>query len=307
MGWNPLATSRVVADGTQINLVSRPAVSIPSIRMGRSSATRHAPGFRIFRPGRPTAKPFALAWTSARCTQASGEMAADGSGCIRFSPARKAAASQSAGSGAATARYFLFLRLCENYDCNLLGTPAKPGIGSPSHLGPVQIDAWPDSLHVAIPSETGSRRICFQFPLESRTQKIEPQSHHAESLILNANAEIASVSPEAILLCTRSSGRFAVAEQRRWLSAPAPNQTSLVASAPHGRGRKADSFTGARPGYVRKSISSPRMAAACRPVLPEGREAPTPIGRPTQRKSSVSMPKKKTQPKFGNLLVQIKH
>src|SRR6266481_4377208 len=131
-------------------------------------------------------------------TQAVWEMAADGSGLHPILAGGRPLASQSAGEWTADGRYFLFSG-CENYDCNLWGIREAWNWFRRSHRDPAQLTHGPDSLHVDIPTQTGSRVFAFSFRSNRELQKIEPRSHHAEPLIHNANAEVASVSPDGRL------------------------------------------------------------------------------------------------------------
>jgi len=99
-------------------------------------------------------------------TQAVWEMAADGSGLHPILAGGRPPGSQSAGEWTADGRYFLFSG-CENYDCNLWGIREAWNWFRRSHHDPVQLTHGPDSLHVDIPTQTGSPRICVQLPLKS--------------------------------------------------------------------------------------------------------------------------------------------
>jgi Tol biopolymer transport system component/DNA-binding winged helix-turn-helix (wHTH) protein len=238
-------------------------------------------------------------------TQAVWEMAADGSGLHPIFASGRQPASQSAGQWTADGKYFLFSG-CENYDCNLWGIREAWNWFRRSHLAPVQLTHGPDSLHVAIPSQTGSRVFAFSFRSNRELQKIEPQSHHAQSLILNANAEIASVSPDGhlALYTDRPDGslwRSSVdGSQRLRLTKP-----PLVASAPHwSRDGKQILFTGVRPGYLRQIYFLSADGGGLRAVLPEGREAADADWSPDATQIVVSMREKKTQPKFGIYLLK---
>jgi len=234
----------------------------------------------------------------------SGKLAADGSGLHPIFASGRQPASQSAGQWTADGKYFLFSG-CENYDCNLWGIREAWNWFRRSHLDPVQLThglilcTWPSLAN-------GFPRVWLSvFRSNRELQKIEPQSHHAESLILNANAEIASVSPDGHLaLYTDRPDGSLWREQRRWLSAPAPKQPPLVASAPHwSRDGKQILFTGVRPGYLRRSIPLRGWRRLARGPSrgPRGRRRRL-VADATQ--IVVSMREKKTQPKFGIYLFQ---
>jgi len=291
--WSP--------DGTQIIYVR-----------GRSLYTIHPDGTQLRELAHGPGLPHFPAWSSdgetirfsmdkrEDGTQAVWEMAADGSRLHPILASGRQPASQSAGQWTADGRYFLFSG-CENYDCNLWGIREAWNWLRRSHLDPVQLTHGPDSLHVAIPSQTGSRVFAFSFRSNRELQKIEPQSHRAESLILNANAEIASVSPDGhlALYTDRPDGslwRSSVdGSQRLRLTKP-----PLVASAPHwSRDGKQILFTGVRPGYLRQIYFLSADGGGLRAVLPEGREAADADWSPDATQIVVSMREKKTQPKFG--------
>ena len=233
-------------------------------------------------------------------SQAVWEMAADGSGLHPILASGRTPTSQSAGQWTADGRYFLFSG-CETYDCNLWGIREAWNWFRRSHHDPVQLTHGPDSLHVAIPAQAGSRVFAFSFRSHRELQKIEPQSHHAESLILNANAEEAGVSPDGhlALYTDRPDGSL-------WRSSIDGNQRlrltkpPLVASAPHwSRDGKQILFTGVRPGYLRQIYFLSADGGGLRAVLPEGREASDADWSPDGTQIAVSMREQKTQPKFG--------
>ncbi len=232
--------------------------------------------------------------------QAIWEMAADGTDLHPILANGRQPASQSAGRWTADGRYFL-LSGCENYDCNLWGIREAWNWFRRSHHDPVQLTHGPDSLHVSIPTQAGSRVFAFSFRSHRELQKIEPQSHHGETSIMNANAEVASVSPDGhlALYTDRPDGSLWRSTfdgvQRLRLTKP-----PLVASAPHwSRDGKQILFTGVRPGYLRQIYFLSADGGALRAVLPEGREASDADWSPDGTQIVVSMREQKTQPKFG--------
>ena len=233
-------------------------------------------------------------------TQSIWEMAADGSGLHPILASASQPASQSAGQWTADGRYFLFSG-CESYDCNFWGIREAWNWFRRAHHDPVQLTHGPDSLHVSIPSQTGSRVFAFSMRSHRELQKIEPQSHHGESVVLNANADVASVSPDGhlALYADRPDGTLWRSSldgaQRLRLTKP-----PLVASAPHwSRDGKQILFTGVRPGYLRQIYFLSADGGALRAVLPEGREASDADWSPDGTQIVVSMREQKTQPKFG--------
>ena len=291
--WSP--------DGSQIIFVR-----------GRSLYTIHPDGTQLHELAHGPGLPHYPAWSPDGETirfsmdrrednsQAVWEMAADGSGLHPILASGRTPTSQSAGQWTADGRYFLFSG-CESYDCNLWGIRESWNWFRRAHHDPVQLTHGPDSLHVAIPAQAGARVFAFSFRSHRELQKIEPQSHQAESLILNANAEEAGVSP---------NGRLALYTDRPdgslWRSGIDGNQRlrltkpPLVASAPHwSRDGKQILFTGVRPGHPRQIYFLSADGGALRAVLPEGREASDADWSPDATQIVVSMREQKTQPKFG--------
>jgi Tol biopolymer transport system component len=227
-------------------------------------------------------------------------MAADGSGLHSILAGGQEPALQSSGQWTADGRYFL-LSGCENNDCNLWAIREAWNWFRRSHHDPVQLTHGPDSLHVAIPTQIGSRVFAFSFRSHRELQKISPQSHVGETSILNANADVASVSPDGHLALYTdhpdgSLWRSSLdGTQRLRLTKP-----PLVASAPHwSRDGKQILFTGVSPGYSPQIYVLSADGGALRAVLPEGREASDADWSPDGRQIVVSMREQKTQPKFG--------
>lgn len=279
---------------------------------GRSLYTIHADGTQLRELAHGPGLPHSPAWSPdgetirftmvkrEAGTQAIWEMAADGSDLHPILARGREPASQSAGQWTADGRYFL-LSGCENYDCNLWGIREGWNWFRRSHHDPVQLTHGPDSLHVSIPTQTGSRVFAFSFRSHRELQKIEHQSHHGETSILNANADVASISPDGhlALYTDRPDGSLWRSSldgtQRLRLTKP-----PLVAAAPHwSRDGKQILFTGVSPGYLRQIYFLSADGGALRGVLPEGREASDADWSPDGTQIVVSMREQKTQPKFG--------
>ncbi len=291
--WSP--------DGSQIVFVR-----------GRSLYTVHPDGTQLRELAHGPGLPHSPAWSPDSETirfsmdrrddgaQAIWEMAADGSGLHPILALRRHPSSQSAGQWTADGRYFLFSG-CDNYDCNLWGIREAWNWFRRSHHDPVQLTHGPDSLHVSIPTQAGSRVFAFSFRSHRELQKIEPQSHHAESVMLNVNAEAAGVSPDGrlALYVDRPDGslwRSSIGGTQRLRLTKPP----MVASAPHwSRDGNQILFTGVRPGFLRQIYILSSNGGALRAVLPEGREASDADWSPDGTQIVVSMREQKTQPKFG--------
>ena len=291
--WSP--------DGTQIIFVR-----------GRSIFTIHPDGTQLRELAHGPDLPHSPAWSPdgetirftmdkrEDGTQAIWEMAADGSGLHPILAGGLRPVSQSAGQWTADGRYFL-LSGCENYDCNLWGIREAWSWFRRSHHDPVQLTHGPDSLHVSIPTQTGSRVFAFSFRSHRELQKIAPQSHHDETSILNANADAASVSPDGrlALYTDRPDGSLwrSTLDGAQMLRLTKP---PLVASSPRwSRDGRQILFAGVRPGYLRQIYFLSADGGSLRAVLPEGREASDADWSPDGTQIVVSMREQKTQPKFG--------
>jgi Tol biopolymer transport system component/DNA-binding winged helix-turn-helix (wHTH) protein len=233
-------------------------------------------------------------------TQAVWEMAADGSGLHAILASGRQPASQSAGQWTADGRYFLFSG-CDHRDCNLWAIREAWNWFRRAHHDPVQLTHGPDSLRVSIPTPTGSRVFAFSFRSHRELQRIEPQSHHAESVVPNAHAEVVSVSPDGhlALYTDRPDGSLwrSNIDGTHLLQLTKP---PLVASAPHwSRDGKQILFTGERPGNLRQVYFLSSDGGALRAVLPDGREACDADWSPDGTQIVVSVRQQKTQPKFG--------
>jgi Tol biopolymer transport system component/DNA-binding winged helix-turn-helix (wHTH) protein len=232
--------------------------------------------------------------------QAIWEMNADGTSLHTILPNTSHPSAQSAGQWTADGKYFLFSG-CESFDCNLWAIRDAWNWLRRSHHDPVQMTHGPDSLHVSIPSQAGSRVFAFSFRAQRELQRIDPRTKHSESLILNSHAEEAMVSPD---------GQLAVYVDRPdgslWRSRTDGTQglrltkTPLVASSPRwSQDGKQILFTGVRLGQWKQIYLQSVDGGALRAVLPEGREASGADWSPDASQIVVSMRDQKTQPKYG--------
>src|SRR6202022_976526 len=90
--------------------------------------------------------------------------------------------------------YFLFTG-CEHSNCNVWAVRAAWSWFRRSHHEPYPLTSGPDSLHVAIPQQMGSRIFGFNFPPHREMVKIEPSTGRESMLSFDSSAAGASVSP----------------------------------------------------------------------------------------------------------------
>jgi Tol biopolymer transport system component/DNA-binding winged helix-turn-helix (wHTH) protein len=233
-------------------------------------------------------------------SQSIWEMEADGAGLHPILMSGSQPSSQSAGQWTGDGKYFLFSS-CENSDCNLWAIRDSWNWFRRSRHDPIQLTNGPDSLHVSLQAQTGSRIFAFSFRSQRELQKIDPPAGHSESLILNTHAEEAIVSPDGqmALYTDRTDGSLWRSQtdgtKRLRLTKP-----PLLASAPHwSLDGKQILFTGVRPGHLRQIYLLSADGGALRSVLPDGREASDADWSPDASLIVVSMREKKTEPKYG--------
>ena len=116
-------------------------------------------------------------------------------------------------TGRPTANTFCFLGA--NNTTAIYGGFATHGIDSDVLITtPFPLTSGPDSLHVTIPAQIGSRIFAFSFRSHRELEKIEPQTQRASTLSLDNSIEEASFSPddEMVVYSDRPDG-FPLAEQ----------------------------------------------------------------------------------------------
>jgi len=279
---------------------------------GRNLFLVHPDGTELREIARPNGQPHAPAWSvdgeiirfhtdnGSNKTSSIWEMHADGTHLHTILASVTQPASQSAGQWTADGKYFLFSG-CEKNDCDLWAIREAWNWLRRSHRGPVQITRGPDSLHVAIPAETGTRVFAFSLRSQRELKKIDPKTNEAKFLMPNILADEAEVSPDgtAVLYVNRPDGSLWVSQmsggkQLRLTTAP------LVPSAPRwSDDGKQILFTGVRPGHPRQIYTISVDGGALREVLPEGREGASADWSPDGSQIVVSMREMKIQPKFG--------
>ena len=156
---------------------------------------------------------------------------------------------------------------------------------------PGAADARPDSLHVSIPAQTGSRVFAFSLRSHRELKKIDPKTNVSMFLMPTLRADEAVVSPEgqSLLYVDRPAGslwlsRMDTKKQLRLTDAP------LVAAAPRwSRDGKRILFTGVQPGHARQIYMLSSDGGGLRAVLPEGREGASADWSPDDTQIVVSM------------------
>jgi Tol biopolymer transport system component len=269
-------------------------------------------GTELHEIARPNSKPHAPAWSGDgevirfHTDNAGGngssiwEMNADGSKLHPFLASVTQPTSQSAGQWTADGKYFLFSG-CQNNDCNLWAIRETWNWFRRTHPGPVQLTRGPDSLHVSIPAQTGSRVFAFSLRSHRELKKFDPQTNGSTFLMPNIRADEAVVSPDghSLLYIDRPDGslwlsRMDTNKQLRLTNAP------LVTAAPRwSRDGKKILFTGVQPGQARQIYMLSADGGALRAVLPAGREGTAADWSPDGTQIVVTMRDLKIQPKFG--------
>lgn len=272
----------------------------------------HSDGTQLHEIARPNGRPEAPAWSSdgetIRFHSENGgsdgssiwEMNADGSKLHRILPGGARPVSQSSGQWTADGKYFLFSG-CQLSECNLWAKRETWNWFRRTNQGPVQLTRGPDSLHVSIPAQTGSRVFAFSLRSHRELKKIDPKTNSSVFLMPALRADEAVVSPEgkSLLYVDRPGGglwlsRMDSKKQLRLTDAP------LVASAPRwSRDGKRILFTGVQPGHARQIYILASDGGGLRAVLPEGREGASADWSPDDTQIVVSMRDVTIPPKFG--------
>jgi len=232
------------------------------------------------------------------------EMSVDGSG-LHTILANGTPSRQAGGNWTADGKYFLFSG-CERYDCNLWAIRDDWSWFRRSHHVPVPLTSGPDSLHVAIPTQTGSRIFAFSFRSHRELEELVPGSLRFTSLSVDANAAEAAVSadgqmvvysdrPDSSLWRSRTDG-----SQRIRLTNP-PLEGSFPRWSPRG---EQILFTGVRPGQPRQIYLLTADGGSLRPVLPKGWEGLNADWSPDGYRIVVTMRNQKIHPAYALYLLE---
>jgi len=122
------------------------------------------------------------------------EMSAEGNGLHPILGNQTQPTNQSGGNWTADGKYFLFTG-CEHSNCNVWAMRAAWSWFRRSHHEPYPLTSGPDSLHVAIPQQMGSRIFAFSFRPHREMVKIEPGTGRESTLSFDSAAAGASISP----------------------------------------------------------------------------------------------------------------
>jgi Tol biopolymer transport system component len=207
---------------------------------------------------------------------------------------------QSAGNWTADGKYFLFSG-CEEYECNLWGMRDTWNWYRRSQHGPFPLTSGPDSLHVAVPAQTGTRVFAFSFRSQRELQKMDTSTLHGTTVGIGTYAEQAGISPDGdrVVYVNRPDGSL-------WSSHSDGSSRLRLTSAPL---RGADPrwspkgeqilFTGSRLGQSRQIYLLSSDGGALRPVIPKDWEAASADWLPDGYRIIVSMRNVRTHPEYG--------
>lgn len=299
--WSPDGSQIVFVDGARLFSVHRDGTMLHELAHvnGRArSPAWSADGatIRFTVESGDTQEQFAGQYTG----QAIWEMSANGSGLHPVVMPNAEPPRQSAGSWTADGKYFLFSG-CSEYECNLWGTRDTWNWYRRSQRGPFPLTSGPDSLHVAIPAETGTRVFAFSFRSHRELQKLDARAGRAETMGVGTSAEQASVSPDGdvVAYVDRPDGSL-------W-SSHANGSSRLRLTNPPLRGvdprwsPKGEQllFTGFRPGQTGQIYLLASDGGALRPVAPKDWEAASADWLPDGYRLIVSMRNPRTHPEYG--------
>jgi DNA-binding winged helix-turn-helix (wHTH) protein/Tol biopolymer transport system component len=245
-------------------------------------------------------KPFAGQFTGPFGGQSIWEMFANGSGLRPVVMPNAGPPRQTAGNWTADGRYFLFSG-CEEYECNLWGMRDTWNWYRRSQHGPFPLTSGPDSLHVAVPAQTGTRVFAFSFRSQRELQKMDTKTLHGTTVGIGTYSEQASVSPDGdmVVYVNRPDGSL-------WSSHADGSGRLRLTNAPL---RGADPrwspkgeqilFTGSRPGQLRQIYLLSSDGGALRPVVPKDWEAASADWLPDGYRIIVSMRNPRVHPEYG--------
>jgi Tol biopolymer transport system component/DNA-binding winged helix-turn-helix (wHTH) protein len=233
-------------------------------------------------------------------TETIWEMAADGNGLHKIFAGGMQPSHQSAGNWTADGKYFLFSG-CEQYDCNLWAMRDAWSWFRRSHHEPFPLTSGPDSLHIAIPSQTGSRIFAFSFRSRRELEKIDPATLRTSMLSLDTYAEEAGVSPDGQMVAysDRPDGSLWRSRADGSLRLRLTNPPLEGFSPRWSPDSEQILFTGVRVGQSRQIYILSADGGALRPVLPKGWEGSNADWSPDGYRIVVNMRNPKTHPQYA--------
>ena len=233
-------------------------------------------------------------------TQSIWQVTADGNGAYPLLPSGTQPSNQSTGNWTADGRYFLFSG-CEQYECSLWAMRDAWSWFRRSHHAPFSLTSGPDDLHVAIPTQTGSRIFAFSFRSRRELEKIDPRTMRTSTLSLDTLAQEASVSLDGqkVVYSNRPDGSL-------WRGNTDGSQRLRLTSSPLGglfprwspKGEQI-LFTGIRNDQPRQIYLLSSDGGAMRPVLPKGWEGANADWSPDGYRIVVAMRNPKIHPHYA--------
>jgi Tol biopolymer transport system component/DNA-binding winged helix-turn-helix (wHTH) protein len=291
--WSPDGTQIVFVRGQELYSIRRDGTQLRQL---------------VHVEGRPRAPAWSPDGENIRFTVDQGEygtpsiwqMTADGNSAHSLLPSGTQPSDQSAGNWTADGKYFLFSG-CEQYECNLWAMRDAWSWFRRSHHGPFPLTSGPDILHVAIPTQTGSRIFAFSFRSRRELEKLDPRTMRNSMLPLDTLAQEASVSPDGqmVVYSNRPDGSL-------WRSNADGSQRLRLTSAPLGglsprwspKGEQI-LFTGVRNDQPRQIYLLSSDGGALRPVLPKGWEGANADWSPDGYRIVVTMRSPKIHPHYA--------